>query len=191
MHLRVLIPDDAEAFSALRLLGLERHPEAFATAAEDWRAASPDRARAQLAAAETAAGRFVVGAFDEGGALLGFVGVRREARESIRHKGSVWGLFVREGHRRQGVGGALLDAAVMTASSCDGFEYLRAVVTVTNAAPLRVFEARGFVRYGLETGGLRVGTAVHDQAFLRRSVRDVVHDVATEQPGHWRGRESP
>ena len=39
MRTRTLTPDDAAGFAALRLLGLERHPEAFATSAEDWRAA--------------------------------------------------------------------------------------------------------------------------------------------------------
>lgn len=173
MTVRILTPDDAEAFAALRLLGLEQHPEAFATSADDWRQAPASRAVAQLAPTEVAAGRFVVGAFDDAqgdagrARLVGLIGIRREARASVRHKASVWGLFVRPESRRRGLGGALLDAALVEARRNEGLAYLRIVLTIPNEPAERLLASRGFVRYGVETGGLRTDSRAHDQAFLR------------------------
>ena len=161
--IRRLTPADADAFYRLRLLGLETSPEAFATVAAAWRAASPERAGAALQSAVE--GRFVLGAF-EGNDLVGQVGVKREGRPSVRHKAGVWGLVVHPDHRRRGTGARLLQAAIDEARACEGLHYLRAVVTVSGDA-IRLFESAGFVRYGMEAGGLRIGDAAHDQAFLR------------------------
>jgi ribosomal protein S18 acetylase RimI-like enzyme len=189
MTVRVLTPDDAAEFAALRLLGLERHPEAFATSADDWRQAPLSRAVAQLAPAEAAAGRFVVGAFDRGqdgsesGPLVGLLGIRREARASVRHKASVWGFFVHCNARRRGLGGALLDAALAEARRLAGLAYLRIVLTVPNEAAGRLLASRGFVRYGLESGGLRTDSRAYDQAFLRCDLRAGSGEAEPRSPG--------
>ena len=84
---------------------------------------------------------------------------KREKRDSVAHKGTFWGLYVRSEDRRWGIGGALIREAVARARACPGVLYVRVVVTVTDAAALRLFEAQGFVRYGLEVRGIRGGGA--------------------------------
>lgn len=173
VDIRLLSEDDAQEFFDLRLEGLERHPEAFATSADDWRGQDLARVAARLAPSEAAAGRLVLGAFSDSvpQRIVGLVGLKRESRASVSHKASLWGLFVHPDARRRGVGRALLEAAVAQAQQFDGLEYLRVVVTTADTGATRLFEAAGFVRYGLETAGLRVGTKTYDQAFLRRELR--------------------
>lgn len=164
--IRRLTPDDAEAFTRIRLLGLELHPEAFGTTADAWRAATPEQRSSALELGSPPTDRFVLGAFTED-RLVGLLGFKREGRASLRHKGSLWGFFVHPDHRRRGVGEELLTAALAEARNCDGLRYVRLVATTSCGDAIRVFESQGFVRYGLEAGGLRLGDACFDQAFLR------------------------
>ncbi|SPF54860.1 hypothetical protein SBA4_6720015 [Candidatus Sulfopaludibacter sp. SbA4] len=48
MEIRILTPDDAPAYRALRLEALEREPEAFSSSPEDHRRLSLDEVRARL-----------------------------------------------------------------------------------------------------------------------------------------------
>jgi ribosomal protein S18 acetylase RimI-like enzyme len=164
--IRRLVAADAASFRELRLLGLERHPEAFATGADAWR--DPDDAAviAAMGAEGDPSDRFVLGSFEED-RIVGVIGFKREVRASLRHKGTLWGLLVHPERRRRGHGGALLDAALARLRDVPELAYVRIVVTTADDAALRVFRSRGFVRYAVETGGLRVGGSAFDQTFLR------------------------
>ena len=164
--IRRLTPTDADAFSAMRLLGLELHPEAFGTGAEAWRKATPAQRGARLEPADKPGDRFVLGAFDED-TLIGLIGFRREGKARVRHKGSLWGLFVHPDHRRRGVGAALLDTALEEARGGEGMRYVRVVVTLANEDAVRLFESSGFTRFGLEAGGLCLDGVDLDQVFMQ------------------------
>ena len=167
--IRCLTPGDAHAFFRLRLLGLELHPEAFATSADAWREATPEQVEAALTSEGPARGRFVLGAFvaDE---LVGLLGFRRERRPSVQHKGSLWGFFVHPDHRRRGLGTGLLRAALDEVAALGGVSYVRLVLTAGADDAARVFRAQGFKRYGRELGGLRSGDVFFDQEFMRRDL---------------------
>lgn len=160
--IRRLRADDQVAYAAVRLRGLELHPEAYGTGAADWRAGTAEQVRRSL---EGGPDDVVLGAFVDG-ALVGLVGLKREPKRSVRHKGTIWGLFVDPGHRRAGHARALLAQLVEVARGLE-LAYVRALVTTTGVAALRTFEAAGFTRYGLEQGGIEVDGRSHDQAYLR------------------------
>ncbi|MDJ0972840.1 MAG: GNAT family N-acetyltransferase [Planctomycetota bacterium] len=169
--IRRLTPGDAHAFFRLRLLGLEMHPEAFATGADAWREATPAQVEATLTSEGSSRDRFVLGAFvaDE---LAGLLGFRRERRPSVRHKGSLWGFFVHPDHRRKGLGTGLLRAALDEVAAQGGVSFVRLVVTAGDDDAARVFRAQGFEPYGREIGGLRSGNVFFDQEFMRRDLED-------------------
>jgi ribosomal protein S18 acetylase RimI-like enzyme len=161
--IRRLRADDQAAYAAVRLRGLELHPEAFGTGAADWKAGTPEQVRRSL---EGGPDDVALGAFVDG-ALVGLVGLKREPKSSVRHKGTIWGFFVDPAQRRAGHGGALLAQVVEVARTLDGLTYVRALVTATSVAALKVFEAAGFTRYGLEEGGIQVDGQGFDQVYLR------------------------
>jgi len=162
--IRRLQADDQVAYAAVRLRGLELHPEAFGTGAPDWKAGTPEQVRLTLA--RGGGDDFVLGAF-AADALVGLIGLKREKKFAVGHKATIWGFFVEPDHRRAGHGRALLAELVAVARTLEGLDFLRALVTTTNDAALRVFEAAGFTRYGLEQGGIQVAGQRHDQAYLR------------------------
>ena len=139
--LRRLEARDAAAFRAFRLEGLSRHPEAFGAdpkeeAAEDisaWRRRLGDNA--------------VFGAFREN-QLVATAGYYRESRMKMRHKAMLWGVYVAEAARGQGLGRAVVEAAI--AQARQEVSQLLTSVSVGNAPAERLYESLGFRTWGLQ-----------------------------------------
>ena len=157
LEVRRLCGADAAAFQALRLEALAGHPSAFAAAYDE---------EASLPLAEVARRLdrgLVFGAFANG-ALAGTAGLAIPAREKKRHKGDLWGVYVREGARGQGLGRQLVEAVIGHARG--RVEQLYATVTTGNQAAHELYRGLGFQTYGREPRGLKVGDACFDQELL-------------------------
>ena len=156
MTIRRLAPDDAALYRALRLRGLRESPGAFGTGAEeDERRTVGDFDEALRRNEESGVG-FTLGAFDEGGGLVGVVGLHRDARAKARHRAVVRGMFVAPEARRRGVGLALMQRLIVEARAMDGLERITLGVTTASAAPLRLYESLGFRPFGLEPRTLKI-----------------------------------
>ncbi|HSA79899.1 MAG TPA: GNAT family N-acetyltransferase [Geminicoccaceae bacterium] len=156
-EVRLLSGADAAAFLALRLEALARHPAAFAAAFDE---------EADLPLAEVAFRLEhgpVFGAF-LGGALVGSAGLAIPARAKKCHKGDLWGVYVREEDRGQGLGRRLVEAVIAHARG--QLDQLHATVTRGNHAAHELYRSLGFQTYGLEPRGLKVGEAYFDQELL-------------------------
>lgn len=100
---RVLSESDASAFRALRLQALRLDPQAFGAAFEEEEALPLTEFARRIALIERS---FVLGAFDDPGALLGVIGWFRERGVKSEHKSVVWGAYVRPLDRGRGLGAA-------------------------------------------------------------------------------------
>jgi GNAT superfamily N-acetyltransferase len=150
LDIRRLCPEDVVSLIALRREALENHPLAFAASIEDDRGLSPEFVGTVLADHEQA----VFGHF-EGTRLTGMVGVLRGAGVKRRHKAQVWGMYVAPLARQQGVGRALLDAAIAQARSWPGVSQVHLSVTDPAVAARRLYEAAGFRSWGREPRALQ------------------------------------
>jgi RimJ/RimL family protein N-acetyltransferase len=143
--IRRLRPDDAPALVALRREALEVDPLAFAASLEDDRALSLEFVRGALADDEQA----VFGLF-HGTELVGMVGLTREPRLKLRHKATIWGVYVAPRARTKGSGRALLDAAIAYARRWPGLLQLHLTVSDTALSAIRLYERSGFRAWGRE-----------------------------------------
>ncbi|MFS8974937.1 GNAT family N-acetyltransferase [Cupriavidus necator] len=159
MEIRLLTPDDAAAFQALRLEGLAEAPEAFAASLDEEQELPLDFVAGRLAASEDKA---VFGAFD-GTALAGVVGVMREARQKHRHKAFIWGMYVAPGWRDRKLGRALMDRAMQQAAAMPGVRQVTLCVNAGSTGAVRLYESLGFVKVGLEPDALYVAPHFHDK----------------------------
>jgi RimJ/RimL family protein N-acetyltransferase len=157
--IRRLVPDDVAVYRALRLRGLKEHPDAF-TSGYDEEAAKP-LAVTEARLALEADGR-MWGAFVDG-ALVGAIGLLREPRVKIRHKGEVFGMYVVREHAAQGVGAALLSLLIGEARRESGLTQLTLTVTETNVVARKLYEKFGFRSFGIEPRAIRVGDTYFDK----------------------------
>lgn len=154
MHVRQLDIDDADAFHALRLHGLESDPDPFLTTRAEDGALSREAVHARF---PRGGDNFALGAFDEAGALVGIVGFARETREKIRHRGNVWGMFVASSVRGQGVARALMEQLVERCRAIDGLEQLVLEVNTTATSARRLYASMGFESIGTHRESMKVG----------------------------------
>jgi ribosomal protein S18 acetylase RimI-like enzyme len=159
---RLLVPADVAAFRAIRLEGLRREPEAFGSdlAAEE---TEPEAWFAERL--ETSE---VVGAF-RGDKLCGVACLGFHSATRYRHKGSLWGMYVRPESRGAGVARALATEVIRRAR--DRVEILQLCVYRANRPARRLYTALGFQEYGLEKDALKVGDRYFDDILMALDLR--------------------
>jgi GNAT superfamily N-acetyltransferase len=157
--IRRLVPSDAPVYRALRLRGLDEHPDAFTSSADEERAKPLAWTEARLA---PDGNDVVYGAFDDE-ALVGVVGLGREARAKNRHKAVVFGMFVAAERVGHGVGSALLAYAIAEARAQRGLEQLVLTVTASNGSARKLYVQHGFRSFGVEPRAIRVDGRYFDK----------------------------
>lgn len=167
--IRQLEPSDSGSYYKIRLEGLRLQPEAFGTGADAWSNATDEQVKGLLEKSNL--DDFVLGYF-ENGELAGVIGLKREKKNSIGHKGTIWGLFVLPRLRNRGVGKALLKELITMASQHNELKYVRAVVTVSVLNAEYVFKSCGFTCYGIEQRGIKEGDNFFDQSFMMLNLHD-------------------
>jgi len=162
VRVRLLGPADASAFQGLRLQALTEDPVAFASSYEEER----DTAMATVAERLVALpDRAIVGAFD-GDRLVGLAAWHREEMRKLQHKGFVWGVFVADTHRGQGLGRLLMQAVIEHARAAHGIRQLNLTAYAANKAAVALYESLGFVVYGREPAAICVDGMLHDDVHM-------------------------
>ena len=162
VNVRKLGPSDAAAFQAVRLQALREDPIAFASSYEEERDLPLDTIAERLVATDD---RAIVGAFD-GPLLVGLAAWHREEMRKLQHKGFVWGVFVKESHRGQGLARRLLEAVIALARRADGILLLILTAYADNRRAIALYESLGFVIYGREPAAICVDGLLHDDVHM-------------------------
>ncbi len=153
---------EAKDFRAIRLAALKQDPEAFGSTYE------AEVARSVADFTDRLATSMVFGAYAEG-EIVGVVGFKREAGHKDAHKGFVWGMYVRPGLRRHGVGAALIEALLQCAGQV--VEQLTLTVVGGNDAAIAMYQKSGFEIYGVEPRALKGDTGYSDEVLMVRFLR--------------------
>lgn len=145
-ELRPLTPADAEAYRAARLQMLREAPRAFLTTAEEF-AGRPLEAIAERLRPDPENVTF--GVWD-GTELVGLCTLVREQSPRLRHRADIFGMGVLNRAQGQGVGRALLTAAVAYARELPGVQSVHLFVMETQDPARRLYESLGFRVWGTE-----------------------------------------
>jgi ribosomal protein S18 acetylase RimI-like enzyme len=159
LMIRPLRADEADRYRDIRLEALRLHPEAFGASFEE-ESARPPAWFADRLTATTVFGGF------RGEALLGTAGFMPETGLKRVHKGHLWGMYVRPEARGSGLAQGLVAAVVDHARG--RVEVLLLSVTDGNLPARRLYEAFGFVAWGVEVRALRVGEAWFDDVHMMK-----------------------
>jgi len=152
---RRVLPSEAQLYQRLRMEGLVRHPDCFRIAPEDEADLSvPDVAK------KIEAG-FVLGGFLDGD-LVGIAGLSALPGAKAKHKGLLWGMYVREEARGLGLADRLMEG-ILVEARVRGFEQVQLTVIANNPRAYKVYERWGFEIYGIETKSVKVGETYYDE----------------------------
>ena len=165
MNIRALTEDDAEDFRRLRLRALKEHPDAFGASYEAESALSLETVAARMRRTAESPHAFTLGAYREG-ELVGMVGFFREQREKMRHKGTIWGMYVPSEEQGKGIGRALLTETIARARLVPGLEQMGLAVVTRNERARGLYASLGFRPYGVEPNALVVDGEHLDEEFM-------------------------
>jgi RimJ/RimL family protein N-acetyltransferase len=155
---RRLETDDIESYRELRLEGLKNHPEAFSSS---WEYEAGKPVSWWVERLET---NMVFGGWVARSPLVGVAGLRVQSAVKLRHKGVLWGMYVRPEARGTGLAAALVERVVEHARTL--VEEICLTVVTSNAAACRLYSAAGFKEYGVERRALKVGTEYYDEMLM-------------------------
>ena len=145
----------AAAYRELMLGAYARHPDAFTATVEERAGLPLSWWEARLAPGDGVA-EMVLGGLD-GDQLAGVAGLSFESRPKLRHKASLFGLYVVPPWRGQGLGLRLVQAVLAQARARPGVIQVQLTVSAGNGAAEALYARCGFVRFGLEPRAMALG----------------------------------
>lgn len=159
--IRPLVDEDAAAFKALRLKAIQDAPTAIWPTHDEESGRTLEDIRNRIRATEH---QIVFGAFS-GPALIGIAGLRREPLAQVAHKAVLWGVFVDTAHRRGGIAGRLLNAAIAHARAAQVLQ-IHLCVNAENPRAQALYRNAGFETFGIERRAMRVGDRFYDEEHM-------------------------
>lgn len=151
--IRHLSGGDAEAFRSIRLEGLERYPAAFAASFRE------EREQPLSFFADRLERNFVLGA-ESRERLAGVAGFQFHDSEKTRHRGMLWGMYVREEARGTGVARRLVDGILDHARQ--RVEEIALTVWTENPAAIALYKSAGFVVTAHDARALKIDGLYYD-----------------------------
>lgn len=152
MNIRTLQETDAQSYQELRLNGLKSNPDAFGSTYEREVEFSLETFIERIKPNKD---KFVLGAFDYNGKLIGIVTFIRESGVKTSHKGNIFGMYVKEEERGKNIGKNLMIELIKKAKELEGLEQLKLTVVSNNEPARKLYEAVGFKSYGIERRALK------------------------------------
>ncbi|MDR6549893.1 GNAT family N-acetyltransferase [Paenibacillus qinlingensis] len=163
MHIRILDEQDAALYQALRLRALQVNPEAFGSTYEREVQFSLETVVERIKPTKE---KFVLGAFHDQDLLAGTVTFVRESGQKSAHKGNVFGMFVAEEGRGQGLGKLLMLELIRRAKLFEGVEQINLMVMSDNESAKKLYKSLGFEVYGVEYHALKYNGQYFDEDLM-------------------------
>jgi L-amino acid N-acyltransferase YncA len=157
-EIRRLGQRDTALYRAIRLECLRRHPQAFGASFDQENAETLDWFARRLR--ENA----IFGAF-HAKELLGIASFHSQPTRKKRHKGVLWGMYVRPAERGAGIADLLIESVCAYARG-QRVEQLHLTVVGGNAPAHQLYRRLGFVEYGLEPRSHKEGDRYYDEILM-------------------------
>ena len=166
--IRKLREKDLASYRAIRMAGLKEKPHYFGASIRDEKKNTDKVYLDGFGIGNPTF--FVLGKFVRG-RLVGVIGFRRFTLENLRHKASLWGMYVAPEFRNQGIGSDLVAAYLERAGKIRGLEAVQLAVESGNRPARNLYGKFRFKRFAVERRGLKVGNRYFDEIWMRADLR--------------------
>jgi ribosomal protein S18 acetylase RimI-like enzyme len=166
--IRPIEDSDFLAYVRLREEALRTDPDAFSSSYDEYQNVSTLNKEQFFQKMIQYPWEFMLGAFAaEGEQLLGMVGfqVPQHFRKR-KHKGRLFGMYVADAFRRQGIAVRLLEAMIRVAKEDAQCEQILLTVSPPVSAAYRLYRKMGFLQYGVETQALKTSNGYVDEVLM-------------------------
>lgn len=157
MHIRLLHQEDLRHWAALRLEALRNAPASFGSSFEE------EDQWSLLEFEKRLLKNKIFGAFlnDQ---LVGSAGLYKLDHIKTKHKGILWGMYIKPEYRRRGIADALLVEVINGAR--DLVIQLQLTCATNNPVAIRLYQKHGFKIYGTEPSSLKIDDIFYDEALM-------------------------
>ncbi|TMU88377.1 GNAT family N-acetyltransferase [Bacillus sp. BHET2] len=163
MEIRLLDERHAEDYWHLRLEMLQQSPSSFGSSYEE-AIARPDPIQT-IAGRIISEGSFTFGCFEDN-QLVGAVTLVREASLKMRHKASIYAVYVQPSYRGKGFARELIEAAITLSKETEGIEQLMITVVTSNETARGLYHSCGFIPFGTEKRALKYNHEYFDEELM-------------------------
>ncbi len=112
--------------------------------------------------------QYTLGAVDDSGRIIAMIGYSGNETSKLRHKGRIWGLYVRNDARGKGLATTLVKTVLDTAREVVGVEQVQLAVSTQNTATYGLYLRLGFTVYGTEVGAMKIGDSYVDEFLMSK-----------------------
>jgi GNAT superfamily N-acetyltransferase len=168
---RPLEEHDFNAFVAIRKEALQREPEAYGPDFATYNAAPLLDKEHFFERILNYPFSFALGAFDNQGHLAG-IGCFTCPHTMVkrRHKGIMWGMYIRPEYRNHGVGQKIAETIFLAAKQDAGCEQILLTVTPPESPAHKLYEKLGFIQYGVEYRALKLEQGYIDEVLMMKVI---------------------
>ncbi|WP_176545089.1 GNAT family N-acetyltransferase [Bacillus sp. AFS041924] len=167
MEIRKLTIEDLPEFIRLRSEGLKLSPEAFGESLLEYEKKSMEQHSINFPKTYD---NFIMGAFDKE-ELVGVAGFYQKRSEKMKHKGTIWGMYVTPTYRGKGVGKKVLSHAIQDAIKIEEILQIELAVISSNQSAKRLYESVGFESFGTEKRALFVNNQFYDEDHMVKVIK--------------------
>ena len=161
IDIRPITREEAQTWRALRLEAMRAYPRAFSASPDDWERLPMEEVAGRI---PMPGGDDVLFGFYLDGELMGCAGFMREAGAKEKHKGYLWGVYLRAALQGRGLGVRLTQTVIDWARP--RVDLLRCSVSSDNLGAKALYLRLGFVLYGTEPRAIRIDGRDYDEDHL-------------------------
>jgi ribosomal protein S18 acetylase RimI-like enzyme len=159
--IRKITIDDFDKWKRLRLEAVKLHPEAFGESYEGVKKQDKKWFEESLK-------NSVTFTYLQDNKMIGLIGIFSMQPENMRHRASLFGLYVKADHRGKGIAGALVEQVLNYVKP--NHKQLHLTVTTTNQVAISLYKKHGFVIYGTEPDALLIGDKYYDEYLMLKKL---------------------